>query len=68
MLGLLENDVLLSETEAARLLTVTRRALQSLRLRGEGPRFRKLGAQVRYSMNDIRAFADAKVIDHRAAN
>lgn len=42
---------------AARVLDISERTLAKWRLLGRGPRHRKFGRCVRYSMNDLRAYA-----------
>ena len=55
----LNERLLLRETEAARLLAVTPRTLQAWRVRGGGPRFVRLGGRaVRYSAADLAAFVE----------
>lgn len=50
-------DRLLTTAEAAERLAVSPRTLESLRLRGGGPVFRKLGRRaVRYAPADIESF------------
>lgn len=49
---------LMTETEAARLLGVSIRTLQSWRWRRVGPRYTKLGGSVRYRVEDINAFIE----------
>ncbi len=50
---------LLTEIQAAKILNLTKRALQSWRVQGKGPRFIKLGALVRYRQEDLLAFVEA---------
>ena len=47
---------LLTEKEAAALLHVTVKGVQSWRYRGNGPRFVKVGRCVRYRLEDLQAF------------
>ena len=49
----------LSTSEAAAWLGLSRRTLEGLRCRGGGPSFRKLGRSVRYTLEDLQAWADA---------
>ncbi len=47
----------LTPDEAAAWLSVTRKHLENLRVRGEGPRYVKWGQRiVRYHINDLRKF------------
>ena len=48
---------LLSESEAADFLGVSRKTLQGWRYRGLKPRFRKLHGAVRYALQDLIEFA-----------
>ena len=47
---------LLDEKQAAALLRVTTKGLQSWRYRGNGPRFVKVGRCVRYRLEDLQTF------------
>ena len=47
---------LLDEKQAAALLRMTSKGLQSWRYRGGGPRFVKAGRSVRYRLEDLQAF------------
>ena len=47
---------LLTEIEAARLLSLSRRTLQQWRVTGEGPPFEKLGTAVRYDPAELLAW------------
>lgn len=49
----------LSCKQAARYLGLDYRSLQNMRQRGAGPRFVRVGRQVRYHIRDIRAYARA---------
>ena len=51
-------EKLLSEKEAAILLDWSVKTLQARRMRGEPPKFHKLGRSVRYSMTELQAFVD----------
>ena len=53
MLQLLETDRLLSETEAAQILTVKVATLRRWRWAGQGPKFLKIGAAVRYNTQTL---------------
>jgi len=46
--------------EAAAFLRLSPRTLEKLRVIGGGPRFRKFGRRVRYSLNDLEAWANAR--------
>ena len=50
---------LIDEKAAADFLKVTTRTMQSLRQRGEGPRFMRLSARcIRYTRADLKAWAE----------
>lgn len=49
----------LTEHEVADRLAMSVKTLQRWRLLGQGPRFRKFGGAVRYSVGDIEAWADS---------
>ena len=48
------------ETDAAAFLGLSKRTLQKMRVKGGGPEFRKFGYAVRYKLDDIEAWADAR--------
>lgn len=50
--------------QAARLLGCSHRTLEDWRLRGDGPRFLKLGRAVRYRMADLAAFMDKRTFSN----
>lgn len=53
---------LLTEREAARILTVSPDALRNWRLRGGGPKFVRVSSRcVRYRLADLIAWTDARV-------
>ena len=54
-------DVLLFGAEAAYLAGLSIRTLESLRFRGDGPVFVKLGRAVRYRRADVLAWAAARL-------
>ena len=49
----------LTEKQVAPLLNISIKTLQSWRLRGYGPRFRKFGRAVRYLEEDVQAFRES---------
>jgi len=55
-----DDDALLYEAEAAYLLGESVRTLQGRRIRGNGPRFVKLGAgrSVRYTRRELRSYVE----------
>jgi len=52
-------DELLTSKEAARFLRVSESYLAKARMRGDGPRYRKLSRAVRYVMSDLLAWVKA---------
>lgn len=52
---------LLKTKAAAEFLNVGQSTLAKLRASGAGPRFRKLGRSVRYTQEDLEAWANANV-------
>ena len=54
MLQSLETDRLLHEAEAAKILSVKVSTLRRWRWAGEGPRFLKIGAAVRYDPQELK--------------
>ena len=54
---------LLTETQAAQVLSLSVRTLQSWRLRGGGPRFVRVSSRcVRYRNSDLAEFIDARTV------
>ena len=56
----MESREMLTTGQAAELLSIEPRTLESWRLRGVGPRYRKLGRLVRYSQRDLVEWTDAQ--------
>ena len=54
-----QKTILMPTGAAADYLTLSRRTLETWRVRGCGPRFRKIGNAVRYALDDLQAFVDA---------
>jgi predicted DNA-binding transcriptional regulator AlpA len=55
--------LVLTEDEAARLLRLSARTLQRLRLEGEGPRFVRLtGRRIGYAISDLEAWVRARSV------
>jgi hypothetical protein len=59
-------DVLLREEDAADLLSLSVRTLQSWRIRRAGPPFVQVGRSVRYRRRDLISWIDANTIGSRA--
>jgi hypothetical protein len=53
----------LSNDEAAHVLKLSPRTLEKFRVIGGGPRYRKFGRRVVYSVQDLEAWADARSFD-----
>jgi excisionase family DNA binding protein len=53
---------LLNQGEAARLLRLSERTLERLRVIGGGPQFVKAGRSVRYRQSDIEAWIAQRVV------
>jgi excisionase family DNA binding protein len=59
-----DRDIALCEGEAARILSVSVRTLQSWRVSGRGPSFVKLGGRaVRYRRADLAAFVEQNIFN-----
>ena len=54
---------LLTQAEASRLLRLSERTLERLRLQGGGPLYVKAGRAVRYRECDLEAWIDARVVN-----
>src|SRR5882757_3946285 len=57
-------DVLLTEVQAADLLTLSVRTLQAWRARSFGPPYVRAGRAVRYRRRDLLAWTEAHVVVH----
>ncbi len=57
----MDNENLLNEKQAAKVLTVGTRVLQSWRVRGFGPTFLKLGRLIRYKQSAIDSWIEGQV-------
>jgi hypothetical protein len=53
-------EPLLTAKDAARLLSLSTSWLAKSRLRGDGPRYRKVGRAVRYAPSDLREYLKAR--------
>jgi len=58
---------LLTQSEAARVLRLSERTLERLRLQGGGPLYVKAGRAVRYRETDLEAWIDARVVSSTSA-
>jgi hypothetical protein len=59
---------LLTETEAAEKLRVSKKTLQAWRWLRKGPNYVKVGRSVRYLGNDLKSFRDAGRVMLRVCN
>jgi len=60
-------EPLLTEIQAAELLNLSTRTLQSWRIKGGGPRFLKLGRAIRYRVADLNEWLEARALAHTSA-
>lgn len=60
--GSSESD-LLTNAEAAAFVRLSPRTLEKFRVLGGGPRYKKLGARVRYSVDDLRAWLASRTFE-----
>jgi excisionase family DNA binding protein len=58
-----ELPAFVSRQEAAELLGVTPQALSQMSVRGEGPKYVKVGRSVRYRRADLLAWIDERIVD-----
>ena len=54
----------LNTVETARLLKLKPKTLENMRWKGEGPRYRKHGANVAYHRDDIMRWSEARAVDN----
>ena len=54
--------ILITETELAERLQVSKKLLQKMRYEGNGPRYVKIGRLVRYRIKDIEAYLNASTL------
>ena len=57
----------LTNDEAAAFLKLSPRTLEKQRMKGTGPRFRKFGRRVVYSLKDLESWSNERVFDNTAA-
>lgn len=55
---------LLTQSDAAKLLRLSERTLERLRVAGGGPKFVKAGRSVRYREADLEAWISARVVSN----
>ncbi|HEY6323057.1 MAG TPA: helix-turn-helix domain-containing protein [Thermoanaerobaculia bacterium] len=56
-----ESLTLLTTEQASKLVRLSRRTLEGLRVRGGGPVYRKLAGRVFYTFSDLVAWVDSQV-------
>ena len=54
---------LLTNAEAAAFVRLSPRTLEKFRVLGGGPRYKKLGARVRYSVEDLRSWLESRTFE-----
>ena len=54
---------LLTNAEAAAFVRLSPRTLEKFRVLGGGPRYKKLGARVRYSVEDLRTWLQSRTFE-----
>jgi excisionase family DNA binding protein len=54
--------VLLDTTTLATMLGVSRRTVEGWRMRGEGPKFVRVGSRVRYDLDDVHVWIQARKV------
>ena len=59
---MITNQQLITEKEAAHFLSVSLRTIQNWRFRNRGPKYKKLGRLVRYSVADLSAYAESETV------
>jgi predicted DNA-binding transcriptional regulator AlpA len=57
------NDKLMNEEGLAEWLGISQSAIAKMRVRGDGPRFLKLGRRVAYDPADVQAWLDARRVN-----
>jgi predicted DNA-binding transcriptional regulator AlpA len=57
----------LTETQLAERWAISRKTLQAWRLRGDGPRFVRIGTAIRYMLSDITAYEAANTHNSTAS-
>jgi Helix-turn-helix domain len=60
-----ESDALLGEMQAAKLLNLSSRTLQTWRAKGVGPAFVRAGRAIRYRYRDLVSWVDANTVVSR---
>lgn len=60
--SVIDIDALLTEAQAAQVLSLSIRTLQSWRVRGSGPLFVRAGRAVRYRRADIQRWVEANTV------
>jgi hypothetical protein len=55
-------DYLMTEGQTAELTNVAVKTLRNWRVRGDGPKFAKLGALVRYRRRDVVAWVEQRLL------
>jgi predicted DNA-binding transcriptional regulator AlpA len=66
--GVNASDALLTETQAAQVLSLSIRTLQSWRGKGSGPDFIRAGRAVRYRRSDIQDWVTSNTVSPAASS
>jgi len=65
---IVDPSALVTETDAARFLSVSIRTLQAWRVRGLGPPFVRVGRAIRYQRNALIAWTNANTVTPRRSS
>ena len=57
-----------NDREASKFSSIATQTFRNWRQNGKGPAYVKIGASVRYSISDLRAFMEARRIEPTAGN
>lgn len=61
-INVIDHNALLTEAQAAQVLSLSIRTLQSWRGRGSGPQFVRAGRAVRYRRSDIEEWVESNTV------
>ena len=62
MIGM-SNLTFLTQNEVGKILRLSPRTLERMRLEGTGPQFRKFGSRVVYALEDCQSWADTRAFN-----
>jgi hypothetical protein len=66
--GIIEQDALVTEVDAADFLRLSIRTLQAWRGKGQGPGFVRAGRAIRYRRRDLVSWIDANAVPAKSAS